>query len=51
MRFNAAFTALVSSASFMGYAHAEEPEAVPDAAAAIERPTFTVFTIARNSSS
>ncbi|KAJ5171702.1 Calnexin [Penicillium capsulatum] len=45
MRFNAAFTALVSSASFMGYAHAEEAEAVPDAAAAIERPTFTPTTL------
>ncbi|KAJ5679568.1 Calnexin [Penicillium macrosclerotiorum] len=41
MRFNAAFTALVSSATLMGYAHAEEAEAAPDAAAAIEKPTFT----------
>ncbi|KAJ5082730.1 Calnexin [Penicillium argentinense] len=41
MRFDAAFTALVSSASLMGYAHAEEAEAAPDAAAAIDRPTFT----------
>lgn len=45
MRFNAAFTALVSSASFMGYALAEEAEAVPDVAAAIERPTFTVLVV------
>ena len=44
MRFNAAFTALVSSASLMGYAHAEEAEAAPDATSAIEKPTFTVFT-------
>lgn len=42
MRFNAAFTALVSSASLMGYAVAEEPEANPDATLAIEKPTFTV---------
>lgn len=42
MRFNAAFTALVSSASLMGYAYAEEPEANPDATLAIEKPTFTV---------
>jgi hypothetical protein len=42
MRFDAAFTALVSSASLMGYAYAEEPEIKPDAASAIERPTFTV---------
>jgi hypothetical protein len=26
----------------MGYAHAEEAEAVPDATTAIEKPTFTV---------
>ncbi|CAI7576216.1 unnamed protein product [Penicillium pancosmium] len=41
MRFDAAFTALVSSASLMGYAHAEEAEAAADASSAIERPTFT----------
>ncbi|OQE24463.1 hypothetical protein PENSTE_c007G01393 [Penicillium steckii] len=43
MRFDAAFTALVSSASLMGYAHAEEAEAAAaaDATSAIERPTFT----------
>ena len=49
MRFNAAFTALVSSASLMGcYAQAEEPEAAPDAAA-IDRPTFTVCHLRFNS--
>lgn len=48
MRFNAAFTALVSSATLMGVAHAEEPEAQPDVAsvasvlADIAKPTFTV---------
>ncbi|KAJ6171189.1 Calnexin [Penicillium chermesinum] len=41
MRFDAAFTALVSSAYFMGYAHAEEVEAAADRTAAIEKPTFT----------
>lgn len=42
MRFDAAaFTALVSSASLMGYVYAEEPEINSDATA-IERPTFTV---------
>jgi calnexin len=45
MRFDAAFTALVSSASLMGYAHAEEAEAAADASSAIERPTFTVCSI------
>ncbi|KAJ6061635.1 uncharacterized protein N7446_005755 [Penicillium canescens] len=39
MRFNTALTsALVSSASFMGYAHAEEEA---DATVAVEKPTFT----------
>jgi len=43
MRFDAAaFTALVSSASLMGYAYAEEPETNADASSAIARPTFTV---------
>ena len=43
MRFNAAFTsALVSSASLMGYVHAEEPEQAPDATSLAEKPTFTV---------
>lgn len=42
MRFDTAFTALVSSATLMGVAHAEEAEAVPNAAANIEKPTFTV---------
>lgn len=42
MRFDTAFTALVSSATLMGVAHAEEAEAVPNAAAHIEKPTFTV---------
>ena len=47
MRFDAAFTALVSSASLMGYAHAEEAEAAAaDATSAIERPTFTVCLVA-----
>ncbi|KAJ5168160.1 Calnexin [Penicillium canariense] len=41
MRFNTAVTALVSSATLLGYAHAEEAEAVPNAAAAVEKPTFT----------
>ncbi|KAJ5809915.1 Calnexin [Penicillium pulvis] len=41
MRFDTAFTALVSSATLMGVAHAEEAEAVPNAAANIEKPTFT----------
>lgn len=48
MRFNAAFTALVSSATLMGYAYAEEPEANPDATIAIEKPTFTVRDILVN---
>jgi hypothetical protein len=42
MRFNTAVTALATSATLMGYAHAEEVEAVPDATTAIEKPTFTV---------
>ncbi|OOQ91098.1 Calnexin like protein [Penicillium brasilianum] len=41
MRFNTAVTALATSATLMGYAHAEEVEAVPDATTAIEKPTFT----------
>ncbi|GLI76502.1 hypothetical protein PoHVEF18_004775 [Penicillium ochrochloron] len=41
MRFNTAVTALATSATLMGYAHAEEAEAVPDATTAIEKPTFT----------
>ncbi|KAJ6090099.1 Calnexin [Penicillium sp. IBT 16267x] len=41
MRFDTAFTALVSSATLMGVAHAEKAEAVPNAAASIEKPTFT----------
>ncbi|KAL4913374.1 Calreticulin family-domain-containing protein [Aspergillus aurantiobrunneus] len=42
MRFNTALTsALVSSASLMGYAHATEDESTPDAASVVERPTFT----------
>jgi len=45
MRFNTAVTALATSATLMGYAHAEEAEAVPDAtSSAIEKPTFTVRT-------
>ena len=42
MRFNTAVTALATSATLMGYAHAEEAEAIPDATTAIEKPTFTV---------
>lgn len=43
MRFNTAFTsALVSSASLMGYAHAEEAENKPDSSSVAEKPTFTV---------
>ena len=43
MRFNAAFaSALVSSASLMGYAHAEEAEKQPDVSSVVEKPTFTV---------
>ncbi|KAJ5086753.1 calnexin precursor [Penicillium alfredii] len=42
MRFNAAFaSALVSSASLMGYAHAEESEAADPTVAVAEKPTFT----------
>ena len=47
MRLNTALTsALVSSASLMGYAHAAEDEAAPDAASVVERPTFTVGSFA-----
>lgn len=43
MRFNAALTsALVSSASIMGYAHAEETEKKPETTSLAEKPTFTV---------
>lgn len=43
MRFNAAFaSALVSSASLMGYAHAEEAEKQPEVSSVAEKPTFTV---------
>lgn len=43
MRLNAAFTsALVSSATLMGYAHAEEAEQKPDVSSVAEKPTFTV---------
>ena len=46
MRFNAAFASvLVSSASLLGYVHAEEAEAEApssSAAAPAEKPTFTV---------
>lgn len=43
MRFNTAFTsALVSSATLMGYAHAEETEKKPDSSSVAEKPTFTV---------
>lgn len=43
MRFNAAVaSALVSSATLMGYAHAEEAEKNPDATSVVEKPTFTV---------
>lgn len=44
MRFNAALaSALVSSATLMGYAHAEETEPVADATTSVaEKPTFTV---------
>jgi len=43
MRFNSAFTsALVSSATLMGYAHAEEAEQKPDSSSVAEKPTFTV---------
>ena len=48
MRFDTAFTALVSSATFMGYAHAEEAEAAADATVAIEKPTFTVSSSPQN---
>lgn len=48
MRFDTAFTALVSSATFMGYAHAEEAEAAADATVAIEKPTFTVSSPPQN---
>ncbi|KAL2820226.1 Calreticulin family-domain-containing protein [Aspergillus cavernicola] len=42
MRLNTALTsALVSSASFMGVAHAAEDETNPDVTSVVERPTFT----------
>ncbi|RMJ24940.1 Calnexin [Aspergillus sp. HF37] len=43
MRFNTAFTsALVSSATLLGYAHAEEAEKAPDSTTSLaEKPTFT----------
>jgi calnexin len=52
MRINAAFTsALVSSATLMGYAHAEEADAQPDATTSLaEKPTFTVGTRQHRSS-
>ncbi|KAB8278931.1 Calreticulin family-domain-containing protein [Aspergillus minisclerotigenes] len=46
MRFNAAVaSALVSSATLMGYAHAEEAEKNPDATSVVEKPTFTPTTL------
>lgn len=44
MRFNAALTsALVSSATLLGYAHAEESGETPDSTSSlVERPAFTV---------
>lgn len=44
MRFNAALaSAVVSSATLLGYVHAEETKAAPDATTSvIEKPTFTV---------
>lgn len=46
MRFNAAITgALVSSATLMGQAHAEETEKKADATSLVEKPTFTVSNI------
>ncbi|KAJ5109131.1 Calnexin [Penicillium angulare] len=45
MRFDTAFTALVSSATLMGIAHAEEAEAAANAAADIEKPTFTATSL------
>lgn len=43
MRFNTAFTsALVSSATLMGYAYAEEAEKQADSSSVAEKPTFTV---------
>ncbi|GES60936.1 calnexin precursor [Aspergillus terreus] len=47
MRINAAFTsALVSSATLMGYAHAEEADTQPDATTSLaEKPTFTPTTL------
>lgn len=45
MRFNSVLTsALVSSATLLGYAHAEEPE-TPDSTSVVERPTFTPTTL------
>jgi calnexin len=49
MRFNAAITgALVSSATLMGQAHAEETEKKVDAASLVEKPTFTVSNVPIN---
>ncbi|EPS33667.1 Calnexin [Penicillium oxalicum] len=45
MRFNTAVTALATSATLMGYAHAEEVEVKPDSTTAIEKPTFTPTTL------
>ncbi|RAL17177.1 calnexin [Aspergillus homomorphus CBS 101889] len=46
MRFNAALTsALVSSASIMGMAHAEETEKKPETTSIAEKPTFTPTTL------
>ncbi|KAI9932866.1 hypothetical protein ASPWEDRAFT_33846 [Aspergillus wentii DTO 134E9] len=46
MRFNTAFTsALVSSATLMGYAHAEETEKAPESVSVAEKPTFTPTTL------
>jgi hypothetical protein len=46
MRFNAAITgALVSSATLMGQAHAEETEKKADATSLVEKPTFTVSSV------
>lgn len=44
MRFNAALaSAVISYATLLGYAHAEETQAAPDATTSvIEKPTFTV---------
>ncbi|RAH72119.1 calnexin [Aspergillus aculeatinus CBS 121060] len=46
MRFNAALTsALVSSASIMGMAHADETEKKPETTSIAEKPTFTPTTL------